>query len=121
MHLVRHPQTPGYRFRLAILVLRQLAAAREVDAHGVSAAKLSQALRVDPLQIEPILHTLVSVDWAGRLDEAGDPRYVLLCDPLATPARPLLEQLLIEPSPQLRGFWRRAGFEDMMLGDLLQA
>ena len=30
-------------------------------------------------------------------------------------------QLLIEPSPQLRGFWQRAGFEDMTLRDLLQA
>lgn len=121
MHVVRHPQTPGYRFRLAILVLRQLAAARDVEAHGVSTAKLSEMLRVDPLQIEPIVDSLVSIDWAGRLDETGDPRYVLLCDPRTTPARPLLTQLLIEPSPQLRGFWQRAGFEEMTLGDLLQA
>jgi membrane protein len=121
MHVVRHPSTPGYRFRLAILVLRQLAAARDVDAHGMSAAKLSEMLRVDPLQIEPIVDSLVNIDWAGRLDEAGDPRYVLLCDPHTTPARPLLAQLLIEPSPQLRGFWQRAGFEEMKLSELLQA
>jgi membrane protein len=121
MHVVRHPQTPGYRFRLAILVLRQLAAARDVDAHGMSGARLSETLRVDSLQIEPILDSLVSIDWAGRLDEGGDPRYVLLCDPRVTPARPLLTQLLIEPSPHLRGFWQRAGFEEMMLVDVLQA
>jgi membrane protein len=121
MHLIRHPQTPGYQFRLAILVLRQLAAARDVDAHGVSAAGLSETLRVDPLQIEPILDSLVNIDWAGRLDETGEPRYVLLCDPHTTAARPLLAQVLIEPSPQLRGFWQRAGFEEMMLKDVLQA
>jgi membrane protein len=121
MHVVRHPQTPGYRFRLGILVLRQLAAARDVNARGLSAASLSELLRVDPLQIEPILDSLVDIDWAGRLDETGDPRYVLVCDPHTTPARPLLTQLLIEPSPQLRGFWQRAGFEEMMLKDLLQA
>jgi len=121
MHVVRHPQTPGHQFRLAILVLRQLAAARDANAHGASAAGLSELLRVDPLQIEPILDSLVNIDWAGRLDETGDPRYVLLCDPHTTPARPLLTQLLIEPSPQLRGFWQRAGFEEMTLKDLLQA
>jgi len=76
-------------------------------------------LRTDPLQIEPIVDALVELDWVGRLDEAGNPRHVLLCDPATTPAQPLLAKLLIEPSPALAGFWRRAGFDAMSVRELL--
>jgi len=121
MRIVRHELTPGYRFRLAIALLRQLAAARSANGHGLSAARLAEVLRADPLQIEPILETLVAIDWAARLDEEGDPRYVLLCDPADTPARPLLAQLLLDPSPTMRAFWQRAGFDEMKLKDLIEA
>ena len=121
MRIVRHELTPGYRFRLAIALLRQLAAARSANGHGLSAARLAEVLRADPLQIEPILETLVAIDWVARLDEEGDPRYVLLCDPADTPARPLLAQLLLDPSPTMRAFWQRAGFDEMKLKDLIEA
>ena len=45
---------------------------------------------------------------------------MLLCDPAATPAAPLLAQLLLEPSPALRGFRERAGFDRLTLAELLQ-
>ena len=82
---------------------------------------MSEALRIDPLQIEPILETLIAIDWVGRLDEELNPRYVLLCDPAKTAAQPLLSQLLLEPSPALVGFWRRAGFGAMTVQEMLQA
>jgi membrane protein len=81
-------------------------------------ADLSEALRNDPLQIEPILETLVSIDWAGRLDESGGQRYVLLCDPATTPIAPLLGQLLLQPAPTLRRFWDQAHFNHMTVRDL---
>jgi len=119
MRVVRLPDVPGSRFHLAVTILRTLHRARQAAGHGVSLSEMSEALRTDPLQIEPILETLVAIDWAGRLDEAGAQRYVLLCDPANTPVAPLLSQLLLAPSPMLRGFWERAGFTGMTLADVI--
>jgi membrane protein len=120
MRIVRLPDIPGSRLHLAVTMLRALARARQTSGHGLSLAELSQALRTDPLQIEPILETLVAIDWAGRLDEAGSQRYVLLCDPSVTKAAPLLSQLLLEPGIALRKFWQRAGLQSMTLKELIE-
>jgi len=119
LRVKRWPDGPGARLQLALAVLRELAGARGRGVRGSDASDLSEALRTDPLQIEPILDMLVGFDWVGRLDEKGDPRFVLLCEPASTPAQPLLAQLLIEPSAASRGLWRRAGFDMMTLQELL--
>ena len=95
--------------------------ARVAGDRGLSSGQLAATLRIDPLQIEPVLETLVAFDWVGQLDEARDPRFVLLCDPGRTPAQPLLAQLLMEPSPVSRALWQRAGFDTMTVQELLQA
>jgi membrane protein len=119
MRVVRWPDTPGARLRLAVVVLRELAKARSTEARGLGIGELAQSLRTDPLQIEPILDLLVALDWAGRLDEAGSARHVLMAEPATTPAEPLLAQLLLDPSPALRAFWHRAGFDTLTLQELL--
>jgi membrane protein len=119
MRVKRWPDAPGARLQLALAVLRGLARARVAGVRGSNPSELSEALRTDPLQIEPILDMLVAFDWVGRLDEPNDPRFVLLCEPAATPAQPLLSQLLLEPSATSRGLWQRAGFDTMTLQDLL--
>jgi membrane protein len=119
MRVKRWPDGPGARLQLALAVLRELAGARARGVRGSDASELSEALRTDPLQIEPILDMLTGFDWVGQLDEKGDPRFVLLCDPGSTPAEPLLAHLLIEPSTASRGLWRRAGFDLMTLQELL--
>jgi membrane protein len=119
LRVKRWPDGPGARFQLAVAVLRELAQARAAGERGRSAGELAEALRTDPLQTEPIVDTLVAFDWVGRLEEAGDPRLVLLCEPSRTPAQPLLSQLLMEPSPTSRGLWRRAGFDTMTVQELL--
>jgi membrane protein len=121
MRVVRRPAVPGYRFQLVVGMLRELAQARGSSTHGLSAAQLSETLRTDPLQIEPLLDTLVAIDWAGRLDEAGGARYVLLCDPAVTPAQPLLERVLLDPTPELNSFWQQARFTEMTLLDLIKS
>ena len=121
LHMARWPEGPGSRFRLAVAVLRALAHARADGGRGRAASELSQALRTDALQIEPVLDALVEIDWVGRLDEAGEARHVLLCDPMNTPARPLLAQLLIEPAPGLGRFWNAARFDAMTMQDLIGA
>ena len=118
--VARWREGPGAQFHLAVALLRQLARVHAGARHGLSASDLSLALRTDPLQIEPILDRLVSLDWVGRLEETENPRYVLLCEPASTPARPLLAQLLLEPSGAVHGFWERAGFGDVMLADVLR-
>jgi membrane protein len=120
MRVVRRPSVPGFRFLLAVGMLQELTLARKLSTHGLSAAQLSARLRTDPLQIEPLLDTLVAIDWVGRLDEAGSARYVLLCDPETTPARPLLEQVLLDPAPSVRAFWDHARFSELTLADVLQ-
>lgn len=96
MRVVRRATTPGHAFELALQLLARIHGQR-----GASVADLAAALRLDPLQIEPVLETLVAMDWIGRLDEEGAARYVLLVDPAATPAAPLLEALLLAPGPAL--------------------
>ncbi len=119
MRVVSWPGGPGSRFQLALVVLRELALARSQGRKGLSNAELSETLRTDPLQTDPILESLAALDWVGRLEEKGDARYVLLCDPERTPAEPLIAMLLIEPMSGLRAFWQRAGFADMTVQDLI--
>jgi len=121
MHVIRRPLTAGHQFQLALLVLRELAQARAGSSRGLASGELAQRLRTDPLQVEPIVDTLVRLDWAGRLDEGGDQRVVLLADPATTLAQPLVAELLLDPSPVVRGFWRRASFGELTLAELLEA
>jgi membrane protein len=100
-------------------MLRELINARGQAGHGLSSEELWDRLRIDPLQVEPLLDALVDLDWVGRLDEDSSARYVLLCDPAATPARPLLAHLLLQASPAIQGFWRRADFDALTLADIV--
>jgi membrane protein len=121
MKVVRRPVVPGYRFNLGVGILRELNAVRGQGPHGLSASQLSERLRTDPLQIEPLLDTLVDIDWAGRLDEEGGARYVLLCDPAEAPAAPFIEKALLDPSLDLSGFRQQARLGEIRLADLLAA
>ncbi|WP_341888049.1 YihY family inner membrane protein [Variovorax sp. YR752] len=121
MRVARWPDGPGSRFALALALLTELDRARGSEARGLSLAELSETLRVDPLQAEPIVDLLTEMDWLARLDEPGAARYVLLADPLVTPAAPLLSRLLLEPSPALSAFRDRAGFDRLTLAELLRA
>jgi membrane protein len=119
MRVVRRASIPGYRFHLAVGMLQELALARSLNTHGMSAAQLSAKLRTDPLQIEPLLDTLVAIDWVGRLDEEGNARYVLLCDPDTTPAYPLLVKVLLDPAG-VSAFWEHARFSELKLRDVIE-
>ena len=118
--LKRWPASTGARFRLALALLRALSAGRDAGLKGLTGPALSHALSTDPLQIDPLLDTLVGIDWVGRLDESGEARYVLLADPDRTPAEPLIAALLLDPSPDLAPFWREARFDKLKLAELLR-
>lgn len=120
MRVARRPAGPGHRFELALAVLRVLDEARRSGPHGLPLAAVGERLATDPLQIEPVFDLLVELDWAARLDEGGDARLVLLCDPQVTPAAPLVDRLLLAPGDSAAAFRRRAGIETMQLRELLQ-
>ena len=107
MHIVRHANVPGQGFELALAVLQRLVAARSTDARGLSLLGLAEQLCVDPLQVEPVLEHLKTLDWVLPLDEGGEARYVLLCDPATTSVAPLVELLLLRTGAASMAFRRR--------------
>jgi membrane protein len=117
--LARRPATAGLSFELALQVLRRLREARDGPARGLGTESLAVGLRIDPVQIEPVLETLVGIDWVARLDEEGAQRYVLLCEPTTTPVAPLAQALLIQRSPASDRFIREARVDSMRLSTLI--
>ena len=107
-HIVRRPEAPGSSFHLGVEILRALQAAKTAGRNGMTDSELSETLGVDPLQIGPLLDRLTAIDWVGKLDETGNPRYVVLVDEHVS-AEPLLAALLLEPSPEIGPFWQQAG------------
>ena len=119
MRVVRRPETPGHRFQIALATLRLLDAARQGSPRGLSMTALAEALRADPLQLEPVLDRLVEIDWVARIDEAGDQRLVLLGDPAVTPALALLDALLLTTADDSAAFRRHAGFDRLTAAELI--
>lgn len=119
MRVVRHAVTPGWRFMLALTVLRELALARQSMVRGVALVELCERLRLDPLQVDPVVEQLQRLDWVGSLSEPGLARHVLLIDPACTPVAPLVQALLLSARWQDEPFWRHAGLSEMRLADAL--
>ena len=119
--LARWPDAPGAEFHLALVVIGQLVAARNDGRRGLEADEISEAIGIDPLQVDPVLDALAQLDWVGRLEESKGARYVLLCDPATTRAEPLFAKLLLDPAPDLEATWKRVGFDTVRLGELLRA
>lgn len=119
MRVVRQAVTPGWRFLLALTLLRELAQARQGPARGVAVVELCEGLRLDPLQVEPVLAQLQRLDWVGVLEEPGLARHVLLVDPAHTPVAPLVQALLLSVRDEGEPFWQNAGLSRMRLADAL--
>jgi len=116
----RWPDAPGFRFALVLAILKALVAVQHDPERGLSGEHLAQRLRTDPLQIEPLLETLQSLDWVGLLDEPqseGGGRFVLLCDPNKTLLAPLVGELLLRPDGFTQGFWSRARLDEITLSE----
>ncbi|MCA6217396.1 YihY family inner membrane protein [Ideonella sp. B7] len=121
MGVVRQPDVPGRAFALSLSVLRALDEVRQAGRGGLTLDALSARLRTDPLQIEPVLDTLIARDWVGRLDEGGAQRHTLLCDPATTLVAPLVDSLLLAPQDVVRTFRQRSGVETLTLAELLRS
>lgn len=120
MRVVRLGDTPGLRFALALKVLAALQQARTAATRGLDMAHLATQLRIEPIQLEPVVEELMALDWVARLDEEGGQRYVLLAEPEHTVAAPLINSMLLAPQDELLTFRSRAGLDRMVLADLLR-
>ena len=119
MHIKRLPVTPGHRFALALALIAALLRAKQGDHRGLTLAELAALLVTDPLQVEPSIEALMALDWVARLDEDGGQRLVLLVDPDTTPARALIDAMLLEPGTAVQRFRERSGLERLMLAEIL--
>ena len=112
----------GWQFQLALEILQALNAARPSAQRGLSAAHMAQQLQLDPLQLEPVLETLVALDWIGRLNEIDDEeatRYILLADVQSTALEPLMRHLLLPDTETTARMWRSGRFSSLYLKDVL--
>ncbi|HET8746268.1 MAG TPA: YihY family inner membrane protein [Ramlibacter sp.] len=112
----------GWQFQLALEVLQLLHRAQATARRGMSAGELSAAMQVDALQLEPVLHTLVQLDWIARLNEVDDQvatRFVLLADVQSTALEPLLRHLLLPVSDATAKLWHTGRLSTIYLKDVL--
>ncbi|HET9976171.1 MAG TPA: YihY family inner membrane protein [Burkholderiaceae bacterium] len=119
MRIVRLGKSPGHRFALALAVLDLLARARRSGAHGLALHTIAARLRIDPLQVEPVVESLVALDWVARVAEADAQRLVLLAEPAMTKLAPLVDALLLEDSAAVQHFRQSARLSTLVLADAL--
>ncbi|WP_082567980.1 YihY family inner membrane protein [Pelomonas sp. Root1217] len=117
LHL--RPDAPGQPMALALETLRELWRVREAGQQGLSHLALAGALRVDPLQLSPVIDKLLALDWIGRLEEEGAQRLVLLCAPERALAEPLLSAFLAERQGLLTNLWVQGEWSKLTLDRLL--
>ncbi len=111
----------GWQFQIAIEVLQQLHKRRSNALHGSSRSSLAYVLRIDVLQLEPVLEVLTGLEWVGKLaeDDAGESRYILLVDLEKTLLEPLLQQLLLDKTESTLPLWTAAQLSDLKLRQVL--
>ena len=114
--VARRGTVAGWTFQLAVEVLQALHRARRHAMKGLRPSQLAQLLRVDGLQLAPVLEALTAMDWVGQVQDVEqgasdvpEPRYVLLADPPHTLLAPLLQRLLLDKADSLAPLWDRAG------------
>lgn len=111
-------KSQGLPFQLALETLQQLQAVRHAVDKGLTVEALAWRLRVDALQLEPVLEVLCELDWVGRLDEevkGQTARYVMLADPGTTRLEPLLNALLLTEDEAIRNFWINSRWPAILL------
>ena len=112
----------GWQFQLALESLQSLEHSRGSTPRGMPASALAQQLRVDVLALEPVLDTLMQLDWVGQLvdtDSDKASRFVLLVNPDSTTIEPLVDALLLDRTLATDKLRARAGWDDTRLREVL--
>ena len=114
----------GWQFQVALEVLRELERARITARRGLSAPQLARMLELETVQLEPVLETLVELDWVGRVNEIEDQedtRYVLLADVQSTALEPLIRHLLLPHTEATATLWKSGQLSSVYLRDVVDA
>jgi membrane protein len=119
MRVSARPDRPGWRFELALAVLKQLHLAQRGPEQGLPLAAVAVRLRADPLQLETTLELLVEIGWVARLDESPEPRHVMLCQAQSTALEPLVERTLLQPGPYSEVALQASGLSNLSLAQAL--
>jgi membrane protein len=118
----RRGSAHGWQFQLAVEVMQQLHTARDDTSKGLTLTQLTQRMRVDTLQLEPVLGVLASLDWIGQIQEVSgmeESRFIFMAEPQATPLEPLMQQLLLDKAEAVKGLWEKAQWTQLRLSDVL--
>jgi membrane protein len=114
---------PGWQFQLALEVLQQLNAVRGLGSKGKTVSELCASLQIDTQRLEPILETLVGLDWVGQLNESqaigNEARFVLLVDPQQTVLEPMVQALLLPRGLATENLWKSDRWPAARLHDVL--
>ena len=112
----------GWQFQLALETLQSLEHGRNSTPRGMPASALAQQLRVDVLALEPVLDTLMQLDWVGQLVDTDSDKashFVLLVNPDSTTIEPLVDALLLDRTLATDKLRARAGWADTRLREVL--
>ena len=112
----------GWQFQLALETLQSLEHSRGSMPRGMPASALAQQLRVDVLALEPVLDTLMQLDWVGQLvhtDSDKASHFVLLVNPDSTTIEPLVDALLLDRTLATDKLRARAGWAETRLREVL--
>jgi membrane protein len=110
--------SPGWQFQLCVEIIQHLQLARTSQEKGLALSQLSLVMKVNDLQLEPVIEVMSSLDYIGELSD-GTGRYVLLCDPERIAMAPLVDKLLIEGSASVRSFMQSSRLETLSGKDVL--
>ena len=116
----RRAEGHAWLFQLALQVLKALDRSRTGARRGMNMAELANELQVTDLQLEPVVETLMALDWIGRLDEperTEDARFILLADVQSTSLEPLMRQLLLPLTEASEPLWRSGRLSSLYLKD----
>ena len=118
MRVARVPDAPGQRFALAVALLRELPRARAAQRNtACRCAALAAALRIDPLQVEPVLETADDARLGRPPRRGRRARATCCCATAATPA-PAGRHAAAAPTASARAVSAARAFETMKLADL---
>ena len=130
--VARLPTAQSWDFQLAVEILHALNPMRYQPEKGMYLHQLGDQLKVEAVQLHRALEVLTQLDWVGAVMDveervqgavAGhddDARYLLLVEPAATKAEPLIAALLLNRNPATEPLWWHCGLDQIMLIDVLE-
>ena len=120
--VARRGSAHGWQFQLAVEVMQELHKTRNETSKGLTLTQLTQRMRVDTLQLEPVLGVLTSLDWIGQIQEVDgveESRFIFMAESKATPLEPLMQQLLLDKAESVKGLWDKAQWSQLRVCDVL--